>query len=452
MHRSQLRAPSNGVFNLLRQLGICSLFNLGRKAYTKPGFLLFPTLLISLLLAVPAVSSAQPLSVPDPINENVNSLCISAQDLGTLTTPFTRDDELRNTGPAERVDFFRFNAVPGTELAVSLTGLESNNNSTPDPYLGWFNSDCQLLAINDDSGSLDSFLTLTVPDDAVLVLAATTCCDGDFAGEFDSAEISYQLSIDVLPPAIGTIQLRIQNALTFEPLRGEEEPYAYAELYRCAVDCDEYIASLGANSDGQIDFNGNDIYPRLTEGTYLLRVRAEAFGGNESGRFTVSADDDASLVVSLNPPPISLGQQVHCDNLPPQGGVCNYSVVLNNNTDGALSALMWSMVTGYGIGSAHGYTQFEAAKENLDSLNLPRAPQLIPAYSAGAEETFSFEVPSFVPQGAQFCQTIYIGLEPFPLVNTLDERSLFCIEKLPNRFKVITGSAMLKVQKKGLSH
>jgi hypothetical protein len=117
----------------------------------------------------------------------------------------------------------------------------------------------------------------------------------------------------------------------------------------------------------------------------------------------VTADDDASLVVSLNPPPISLGQQVHCDNLPPQGATCNYSVVLNNNSDGALSALMWSMVTGYGLGSAHGYTQFEAAKENLDSLNQPSGPQLIPAYSAGAEVAFSFDVPSSVPQGAQVC-------------------------------------------------
>jgi hypothetical protein len=136
MNRNQLRSPSRVVFNLLRQLGRCSSFKLGRKPHSKPVNLLFPTLLFSLLLAVSAVSPAQPLSVPDPINENVNNLCAVAQDLGTLTTPFTRDDELQNIGPADRLDFFRFNAVPGTELAVSLTGLQSNNNSTPDPFLG----------------------------------------------------------------------------------------------------------------------------------------------------------------------------------------------------------------------------------------------------------------------------------------------------------------------------
>jgi hypothetical protein len=61
-------------------------------------------------------------------------------------------------------------------------------------------------------------LIVTVPDDAVLVLAATICCDGDFACEFDSVAISYRLSIDELPPAIGAIHLRIQNALTSKRL------------------------------------------------------------------------------------------------------------------------------------------------------------------------------------------------------------------------------------------
>ena len=365
MNINQLRAPIRLVLNLLRQLGKCSSLKRGRKGDAKPEILLFSTLLISMLIAVPAVSTAQQLPVPDPINENVNNLCASAQDLGTLTTPFTRDDELQNNGPAERLDFFRFNALPGAELAVSLTGLQSSDNSTPDPFLGWFNSDCQLLAVNDDSDSLDSFLIVTVPDDAVLLLAATTCCDGSFTGEFDSTEISYRLSIEVPPPAIGTIRLQIQNALTFEPLRGGEEPFAYAELYRCLVDCDEFIASIGANSGGQIDFNGKDHYPRLTAGSYLLRVRAEDFSSNESGRFTVLAGDDVSLVVGLDPPPISIGQLVSCENLPPQGGVCNYSVVLNNNSDMPISTLVWSMATGYGIGSPHGYTQFEALRKTL---------------------------------------------------------------------------------------
>jgi hypothetical protein len=408
---------------------------------------MFPTLLFSLLLGVPAVSTAQPLTipVPDPINENVNTLCTSAVDLGTLILPFARDEDLQNTGPAERVDFFRFTAVPGTELTVSLTGQQSGD----DPYLGWFNSGCQLLAINDDSRSLDSYLALSVPDDGVLVLAATRCCDGGFLGESNFTEFSYRLSVDVLPPGIGKINLQIQNARTFEPIRGGGAPYAYADLYSCTADCDVYIGSSSANSDGRLVFDGSNFNPRLSAGTYLLRVGAEDFGSNESGRFRVSAGGDVSLVVRLKPPPISLGQQLHCENLPPQGGVCNYSVVLNNNTDRALSALMWSNVAGYGLGSPQGYTQFEATKDSTNTPNQPRAPQLIPAFSAGAEVAFSFEVPSTVPQGAQFCQSLYIGLEPFPLVNTLDEQPLFCIEKLPNRFKIVTGISMASVQEKG---
>ena len=447
--KRHLSTPFAAEFALLVQFVGPLVSRLRRQQPTRLELLIFPSLLFSFLLALPTVSNAQQLNIPDPINENVNTLCTSSLDLGSLTTPFARDAELQNSGPTGRANFFRFNAVPGTELEVSLTGLLSNNNSTPDPYLGWFNSDCQLLAINDDAGSLDSFLIVTVPDDGVLVLAATTCCDSTFSGEFDSSEINYRISIGVPPPSIGTLYLEIQNALTFETLRGNDVPYAFAELYRCELDCDQFIGSLGANDDGQLAFNGYDFNPRLTPGTYLLRARAEGFGSNESGRFTVSANGSVVITIGLDPPPISLAQQLPCENLPPQGGLCSYSVVLNNNTDRALSALMWSVVSGYGLGSPHGSTQFEAAKESMDTLNEPRAPQLIPAYSAGAEIAFSFEVPSTVPQGAQFCQSLYIGLDPSPLVNTLEEQSLFCIEKLPNRFKMSTGAAMANMQGNG---
>ena len=90
-----LSTPFAAVFALLVQFVGPLVSRLRRQQPTRLELLIFPSLLFSFLLALPTVSNAQQLNIPDPINENVNTLCTSSLDLGSLTTPFARDAEFR---------------------------------------------------------------------------------------------------------------------------------------------------------------------------------------------------------------------------------------------------------------------------------------------------------------------------------------------------------------------
>ncbi len=63
------------------------------------------------------------------------------------------------------------------------------------PFLGIFDSACNLLERDDNSGDgLNSGIDITIPADGVIVLAASDCCDYDFTGTL--ARGSYQLTIN----------------------------------------------------------------------------------------------------------------------------------------------------------------------------------------------------------------------------------------------------------------
>ena len=70
-----------------------------------------------------------------------------------------------------------------------------------------------------------------------------------------------------------------------------------------------------------------------------------------------------------------------------------------------------------------------------------RAVLAVPARSS-ATVNFSFEVPSFVPEGAQFCQSVYLGLEPSALLSVIEQQELFCIQKSGNRFARLADERM----------
>ena len=138
-------------------------------------------------------------------------------------------------GVVSEVDFYRFTATPGSELVVEQKGQTSDSGTLEDPFLGWFNSGCDLQDINDDHSSLDSRLFLIVPSDGVIIIAASSCCDGEFNGSGDGIG-SYELGIDFAPPSIGSISAQAIDALTGAPLAGGEPPFAYFLLAICDGD------------------------------------------------------------------------------------------------------------------------------------------------------------------------------------------------------------------------
>src|SRR5919106_935115 len=123
--------------------------------------------------------------------------CRSLSLQGSLDTPPEEPD----------VDFFRFSATPGAQLVADHEGQATGAGTLGDPFLGLFDSGCNLLTLNDDTETLNSRLSFDVPPDGIFILAASSCCDGEFTGNGGSSGTS-QLTISPPPPSIGSISGR----------------------------------------------------------------------------------------------------------------------------------------------------------------------------------------------------------------------------------------------------
>jgi len=130
-----------------------------------------------------------------------NNVCLAPQDLGAVTLPFSLDGSLDGSPlPSGDVDFLRFTGTPNTAVRVDLEGQATGKGTLGDPVLGFFDSGCNLIAINDDNGSTaNSRLAVTIPSDGVYIMAVTRFPDFGFD---QGGTGTYQLNIQaILPPS-----------------------------------------------------------------------------------------------------------------------------------------------------------------------------------------------------------------------------------------------------------
>jgi Tol biopolymer transport system component len=150
-------------------------------------------------LTAPAAERALTLSIGPDIEPN--NACVAPQGFGTVTLPFSLNGSLDGFPfPGGDVDFLRFTGTPNTAVRVDLEGQSTGKGTLGDPFLGFFDSGCNLIAISDDNGgTLNSRLVVTIPNDGVFIMAVTGCCDIGF----DQGRIgTYQLNIQaILPPS-----------------------------------------------------------------------------------------------------------------------------------------------------------------------------------------------------------------------------------------------------------
>lgn len=378
-----------------------------------------------------------------------NESCLQAQDIEEFTVPFILEGSLDNSIFPD-VDFYRFSATPGTPLVADLEGQATGKGTLSDPFLGLFNSNCDLLEINDDFNSPNSRLDFEVPGDGVFILAASSCCDDGFIGAGGSSG-TYQITISPPPPAIGSIMGRVVDAVSGQPLPGDKPPFARVDLLRCnSVDnCFEFVNSQNLDSEGQFLFDRDFSGRLLIVDNYQVRAFANEYQQAETEPFAVDEDEDFDLGdIQLIPPPIAFSDIEPCDKLLPQGGTCRYSVRINNNTSAPLRGLAWSLVDGSGLGSSLGFASFEASSGRLSSsrrsVHVRRQRVFLEAFSSDVFE-YQFGVPSFVRDGATFCTRLFFGLQPYPLVNTNREGFLFCVNKGVTGFEVMSASESQKL-------
>ena len=376
-------------------------------------------------------------SIADAVDIEPNDSCPGAQDVGAITTPFIVTGSLDTPPAVPDVDFFRFSAAPGAQLVSDLEGQSTGKGTLPDPFLGLFDSACNLLDLNDDSGSLNSRLSFEVPADGIFVLAASSCCDPEFTGNGGSSG-TYQLIISAPPPSIGSISGRVVDAVTGQPLPGDSPPFAFVELLRCDVGgCFEFVNFQNATSEGRFLFERDFSNQLLPVGTYQVRANANEYQAGETDPFEVGEGEDRDVGdIPLVPPPIVFSDIQPCDALLPQGGTCHYSAKINNNTGAPLKGTAWSLVDGFGLGSNLGFTNFEASTKK--GVKMVHRQKVSTQPLSSTVVRFRFDVPSFTQNGATFCTRLFFGLDPDPLVNTAREGHLFCITKGDIGFRVMS--------------
>jgi hypothetical protein len=390
--------------------------------------------LLGLLVSGMAVPVGSALG--QAVEQEPNNTCLSAQQLGSPgTLPADVSGSLDPEGgvvpPPSDVDFFSLNLTPGQRISVDLLGSPSGAGDLPDPYLGFFDSSCTLLAANDDSSlGLESRLDIETPADGVVILAATGCCDSDFSGGHGYAG-SYVMVIQEPQPPIGSIRGRVVEAGSGLPLSGNEAPFPVVELTACGqAGCGQLMASASPDENGEFVFTTNfEGYP-LAAGEYLVYVHAldYAYDPAQAGPFPVGVGEDYDLGdLFLEPPPFAFGPAVPCADLGPAGGVCRYSVEVSNHTGDALLGIAWSNVQGYATGSPVGYSWFTARREQIVRVRAGGTAKL----------NFSFTVPAGVADGAFFCTDVWLSDRQHAFLGTVQTQSLFCVSKQAGQYRML---------------
>lgn len=484
-------------------------------------------------LAVTGLLAVGGIPVSDAQEVEPNQPCTQAQDFGAVTFPFSLAAELLPIGGIADIDFYRFTAPAGMFVRADHRGASFGNGTLPDPLLGLFDGNCGFINYNDDSGTLDSRLFFTVPQDGTFILAATSFPDFGFQG---AGEGTYLLSMSAAE-SIDSISGRLVSDRDGSPIPGSEPFFAGVQLVRC-IDgqCFEYVNFQSPDENGEFRFSSNFNGDRLPAGTYQLFVngigfefftsepfdvpanaafdlgdivltmqsfigsitgrvvdaisglplpgnsppfavaiveRCEEFGCfgvagalvDDLGRFffqgfnwnlapgvyriSASADDyrqaftepmqvgDGENVnfgdVAITPFPIQFGEVRGCD-LPPGGGLCEYSIQVTNRSSGRIRGEVWSTVDYFPNEAPFRSSRFQVGINGAD-LPLPQRVNL--AREKTQRLTFQLFVPSGLPNFSTICATATFGTTPMAHFNNQGDRFIFCSLIFDGNFQIL---------------
>ncbi len=285
-----------------------------------------------------------------------NNSCQTAQDVGAVPLPVVLDGNLDSTLEPD-IDFFRFSGAAGMLITIDHEGQATGKGTLENPLLGVFDSNCNLLAFNDDLQSSNSHLETTIPGDGILILGSTAFPDYGFAG---GGSGSYQVTIAPVP-LIGSVGGRVTDAISGAPLRGDAAPFAFVRLLQCVdFGCTE-INAQATNSEGRFLFESDSNGVPLPAGSYQILASGDQYQPNQTDGFVVGEGenyDDGDIALTSFPVRFS---EIQPCVVPTAGGVCDFSVKVTNGLSARLSGNAWSLVNGSGIGSFTNFTVFQTA-------------------------------------------------------------------------------------------
>ena len=351
-----------------------------------------------------------------------NDTCLTAQAVGSWSIPYSIAGTLESVPDVANIDFYQFAGTPGAKIRIELLGEPSGHGTLGDPLLGLLDTSCEVLDSDDDSGQgANSRFDVTVPDDGTFVVAVTSCCDWDLAG-VGSSSGTYELTLALPPPPIGSISGRIVDSVTGTPLTGDEDPYASAWIYRW--DEDGYFDSVGrvdTNGDGEFTLDASNAWDELPAGTYKIEASAWEHESKEVGPFDVASGQKIDVGdIELLPPAIVITNVVPCVEIPAAGGMCTYTLTVQNNRNTRLRGMAWSVVDARSLGpGGGGRSEFEAQKRRVLNLRPLGKKKL----------KFTFRVPGDVQPGAWMDVSFLVGVLPGAQLRPLYNERLFTVGK-----------------------
>jgi hypothetical protein len=238
-------------------------------------------------------------------------------------------------------------------------------------------------------------------------------------------------------PTIGSISGRVVDAATADPLRGDVPPFASVELRRCtdsACSGVNIVSFQFTDSEGRFLFNSDFPGNPLIVGTYQVAAIADQFQQGHTSPFDVGEGENRDVgEIPLTPNLIQFSEISPCDNLPPEGGQCSYSVSIRNNSSERFRGEAWSVVDGFGLGSFIGVTTFQINR----LYSWPHKEDLSISPGENKILKFRFRVPDTVANGASICTRAFVGQSPTAVFNTVAQRFLFRISKGVTGFTLV---------------
>lgn len=218
-------------------------------------------------------------------------------------------------------------------------------------------------------------------------------------------------------PTIGSLEGRVVDSQTGEPLPGRSVPFAQVKLYFChsPYDC-RPVGSTGTDVHGNFRFDGAAAI--LPPGNYQVEINAEQYVPFQSGFLSIPEGDFDAGDLALESRPVRIVLQEPCA-VPSTGGNCRFKVRISNGLDTRLEGHAWSLADSIvSVVPVLINTTFQAGN--------PKHVNLEPGESAVL--SFSFPVPGNLSDGTYVCIDTFVAQRPSQFA-VLGNLPVLCLQK-----------------------
>lgn len=234
---------------------------------------------------------------------------------------------------------------------------------------------------------------------------------------------------------IGSISGRVVDALTGQPLTGFGPPNAVAIVDRCEAFGCFSVTGGQVNEQGQFNFPG--LLYNIVPGVYRVSAMADDYRQSFTAQMLIDEGGHADFGdVAIAPFPIQFGEVQGCD-LPPGGGLCEYSIRITNRGPGRFRGEGWSTIDYFPNEAPFRNSRFQVGKIGAE-FPIPERINL----RRGQSERLSFQlfVPGNLPDFSTICATATVGKNPRAHFNNQGDRFVFCAVVLAGNVQMLAES------------